>query len=128
MKDREPMIRRLLLPLFLSMMALGPLPAAAGAETLPAASLPDGSGDEQSPAAPAAPAKSSEQAAPAKSNDGRIAVTRSDGSTGRTRPPDQKEIRKLVGYMRDGMARADRAEKQRAPKRVIQYRPTRSRR
>jgi hypothetical protein len=96
-----------LLPVFLSMTLLGPILAAtaAGAEELPAAG-----GDEQSAA----------KAAPAKSNDGRVPVTRSDGSTGLTRPPDPKEIRKLVGYMRDGMSRADRAEKQRATKRVIQ--------
>ena len=58
----------------------------------------------------------------AKSSDGRIPVTRSDGSTGHTKPPDQKEIRKLVGYMRDGMKRADRADKQKETRRVIQYR------
>ena len=54
--------------------------------------------------------------------DGRIPVTRSDGSTGHTNPPDQKEVRKLVGYMRDGMNRADRADKQQDTRRVIQYR------
>ena len=58
----------------------------------------------------------------AKDSDGRIPVTRSDGSTGRTKPPDQKEIRKLVGYMRDGINRADRADKQKETRRVIQYR------
>jgi hypothetical protein len=113
------MLQRLSLPLFLSVTMLGPPLAAAGAEDLPAASfLAAASGEEQSRA---------EQAAPAKSDDGRIAVTRSDGSTARTRPPDQREIKKLVSYMRDGMKRADRAEKQRATKRVIQYRPGRNR-
>jgi hypothetical protein len=122
------MIRRLSLPLFLSVTMLGPLLAAAGAEDLPAASLlAAGSGEEQSPVEPPAPVKSSGQAAPAKSNDGRIAVTRSDGSTGRSKVPDQKEIKKLVGYMRDGMNRADRAERHRTTKRVIQYRPGRNR-
>jgi len=35
------------------------------------------------------------------------------------RPPDQKAVKKLVGYIRDGMNRADRSEKQRQYKRVI---------
>jgi hypothetical protein len=103
------MIRGRLLPVFLSMTLLGPMFAAApaGAETL----KPHGT--EQSPAQTA-------PVTPAKSTDGRIPVTRSDGSTGLTRPPDPKEIRKLVGYMRDGMNRADRAEKQRQTRRTIQ--------
>jgi len=122
------MIRRLSLPLFLSVTMLGPLPAAAGAKDLPAASLlAAGTGKEQSPVEPPAPARSDGKAAPAKSNDGRIEVTRSDGSTGRSKVPDKKEIKKLVGYMRDGMNRADRAEKQRTTRRVIQYRPGRNR-
>lgn len=102
---------RHLLPVFLSITLLGPLLAAAGAgaEDLSAA----GSNDEQTTVA---------QAASARSNDGKIPVTRSDGSTGLTTPPDQKEIRKLVSYMRDGMNRADRSEKQRQTKRVIQNR------
>lgn len=120
------MMRRLLLPLFLSMTALGALPAAAG--DVPAAGLPEGSGDGQSPVESPATAGSSEQAASAKSNDGRVAVTRSDGSTVRIKAADQKEVRKLVGYMRAGMRRADQAERQRQTKRVIQYRPARSRR
>ena len=114
------MIRRLLLALFLSVTAFAPLPAVAGAEDLPAAGLPPTGGDEgQHPVEPAAPAKG---------NDGMIAVTRSDGSAGRSKPPDQKEVRKLVGSIRDGMKRADRAERQRVTRRVIQYRPARSRR
>jgi hypothetical protein len=124
------MIRGLLLPLLVSTAVLGPLMAAAGAGDLPAASLPDaGSSKDRSPADPAAPAKSNGRASarePAKIDDGRMEVTRSDGSTVRTKLPDQKVIRKLVGSMRDGMARADRAEKQGQTKRGIQYRPARS--
>jgi hypothetical protein len=90
----------------LLMLLLGTLlaPPRAGAQDLPAATTIEG----QSPVA--------------KSGDGRIAVTRSDGSTGLTRPTDKKEIRKLVGYMRDGMNRADRAdrtEKHQSSKKVI---------
>jgi hypothetical protein len=60
---------------------------------------------------------------PANKNDGdRLSVTRSDGSVGRVKPPDQREIRKLVGYMRDGMNRADRSEKQKQYKRAIRIR------
>jgi hypothetical protein len=101
---------RHLLPVFLSITLLGSLPAAvAGAEDLTVAPSKDGQ---------AAVAQSSG----AKSNDGRIPVTRSDGSTGVTTPPDKMEIRKLVSYMREGMNRADRSEKQRQTKKVIQYR------
>jgi hypothetical protein len=103
------MIRGRLLPVFLSMTLLGPMLAAApaGAEEL----KPGSAGPSSAQAAPAPPAKST---------NGRIPVTRSDGSTGLTRPPDPKEIRKLVGYMREGMNRADRAEKQRQTRRTIQ--------
>jgi hypothetical protein len=100
---------RRLLPVFLSITLLGSLLATASAEDRSVA----GSNDGQVTAA---------QAPGAKSNDGTIAVTRSDGSTGHTTPPDPKEIRKLVGYMRDGMNHADRSEKQRTTRRVIQYR------
>jgi hypothetical protein len=101
---------RRLLPVFLSMTLLGPpLAAVAHAEDLTVAPGKDGQ---------AAVAQSSG----AKSNDGRIPVTRSDGSTGLTTPPDKTEIRKLVSYMREGMNRADRSEKQRQTKKVIQYR------
>lgn len=93
-----------LLPVFLSMMLLGPLLATAGARDLSGARSNDN------------------PAASARSNDGKIAVTRSDGSTGHTTPPDPKEIRKLVGYIRDGMNRADQSEKQRQTKKVIQNR------
>ncbi len=124
------MIRQLSLPIFLSVTMLGPLLAAAGAKDLPAAAslLAAGGGQDQGHVEPPTPARSNEQAASAKSNDGKVAVTRSDGSTGRSKVPDQKEIKKLVSYMRDGMNRADRAEKQRTAKRVIQYRPGRIRR
>jgi hypothetical protein len=54
----------------------------------------------------------------AKSNGDKVAVTRSDGSTGYKRTPDPNVIKKLVGYMRDGMNRADRADKQRQTRRV----------
>jgi hypothetical protein len=122
------MIRQLSLSIFLSVTVLGPLLAAAGAKELPAAGLfAAGSGQDQGHVAPPATARSNEQAASAKSNDGKVAVTRSDGSTGRSKVPDQKDIKKLVSYMRDGMNRADRAEKQRTTKRVIQYRPGRNR-
>jgi hypothetical protein len=102
---------RRLLPVFLSIALLGVLlaTASARAEDLSVA----GSNDEQATVA---------QAPDAESTDGTVAVTRSDGSTGHTKPPDPKEIRKLVGYMRDGMHRADQSEKQRQTKRVIQYR------
>ena len=116
------MIRRLL-PLVLSTMLLGLLPSVAGAGAEDRRTATDS--DENSPVGQA-PAPRSEAPA-ARTNDGRIAVTRSDGSTGHTKPPDPKDIRKLVSYMRDGMAHADRAEKQRTTKRVIQYRPARGR-
>jgi hypothetical protein len=126
------MIRRLSLPIFLSVTMLGPVLTAAGAKDLPAAGLlAAGSGQDHRSVEPPAPARSNErnneQATSAKSNDGKVAVTRSDGSTGRSKVPDQKEIKKLVSYMRDGMHRADQAERQRTTKRVIQYRPGRNR-
>ncbi len=101
------MIRRLL-PAVLSMTLLGPvLAGGAGAQEPSAAG-----GDLQGPAA---------EAPAAKDSGGRIAVTRSDGSTGLAKPPDQKEVRKLVSYMRDGMNRADRADRQKPTRRAIQY-------
>jgi hypothetical protein len=104
------MIRRSL-PVFLSLLLFGPLLAAsgAGAQDLPAVTDDEG----QAPAAGNSDGRRIE---------GRIPVTRSDGSTGLAKPPDPKEIRKLVSYMRDGMNRADRADKQKSTKRVIQYR------
>jgi len=67
-------------------------------------------------------------AVPGTTSDGKTPVTRSDGSTGFTRPPDPKDIRKLVGYMRDGMARADRSEDQKQTRKVQYRRDKRSRR
>lgn len=112
---------RCLLPAVLPTTLLGSLLLVAGAiaEELPAAGSEGRSLVEQLHAP--------RSETPARSNDGRIAVTRSDGSTGRTKAPDPKDIRKLVSYIRDGMHRADRAEKQRTTKRVIQYRPARGR-
>ncbi len=57
-----------------------------------------------------------------KSDRDNLPITRSDGTAGYMRPPDQKEVKKLVGYIRDGMNRADRSEKQRQYKRVIRIR------
>ncbi|SRR6266566_1382350 len=45
-----------------------------------------------------------------RSGDDNIAITRSDGTVGRMRPPDQREVKKLVGYIRDGMNHADHAD------------------
>jgi hypothetical protein len=104
-EDRQAMTRHSL-PVFLLTLLVGALPAAprAGAQDLPAAAT----AEEQAPAA--------------KGNGGRIAVTRSDGSTGLTKVPDKKEIRKLVNYIRDGMKRADGADKPRQTKRATQDR------
>jgi hypothetical protein len=103
---------RRLLPVLLSMTLPGLLSAvaAAAAQDHPAAGASGGQGQGQTGQA--------KPASPATKTDGRIALTRSDGSTVYTRPPDPKEIRKLVGYMRDGMNRADRADKQRQTRRV----------
>jgi hypothetical protein len=106
-----------MLPALLSMTLLGVLLAAtgAGAHDLRAAASND---NNHAAAAPGT-----------RSPDGRTPVTRSDGSTGFTRPPDPKDIHKLVGYMRDGMARADRSEQQKQTRKAIQYkRDKRSRR
>jgi hypothetical protein len=110
------MIRRLL-PVFLSMLLLGPLLAAPGAsgQDLPASAGQDSASQDSAGQDGQAPAA---KAPAAQSNDGRIAVTRSDGSTGHTTPPDPKQIRKLVSYMRAGMNRADNADKHRQTRRV----------
>jgi hypothetical protein len=102
------------LPVFLSLLLLGPLLAAPGArgQDLPLAA----SQDEEPPAAKSSNGRNDRR------SDGRIPVTRSDGSTGLTRPPDAKEIKKLVSYMRAGMNRADNADKQRQTRRVNPYR------
>jgi hypothetical protein len=72
-------------------------------------------------AQPAATAPA-EQPFVSKNNTVRPPVTRSDGSTARISAPDPNEVRKLVQYMRDGMNRADRADKDKVTKRVIQNR------
>ena len=98
-----------MLPVLLSMTLL--VATGAVAQTPPAAASPD-----------------SRAAAPSASDDGRVAITRSDGSTGFTRPPGAKDIRRLVNYMRDGMAHADKADRDdradgtRQTKKTIPYR------
>jgi hypothetical protein len=57
-----------------------------------------------------------------KSDRENVAITRSDGTAGYMKLPDQKEVKKLVGYMRDGINHADRLDKQRQYKRVIRMR------
>ena len=49
---------------------------------------------------------------PVTKSDENFATTRSDGTVGYMRPPDQKEVKKLVGYIRDGMNHADGLERQ----------------
>ncbi len=67
-----------------------------------------------------ATAGSREQDFPPNRSDGQnVAITRSDGTVGYMKSPDQKEVKKLVGYIRDGMNHADRLDKQRQYKRVI---------
>jgi hypothetical protein len=48
-----------------------------------------------------------------------LPITRSDGTVGYMRSTDQKEVKKLVGYIRDGINHADRADRPRQYKRVI---------
>lgn len=59
-----------------------------------------------------AAAESLPAATPSQKDDGRVAITRSDGSTGFSRTPGAKDIRRLITYMRDGMAHADRADRE----------------
>jgi hypothetical protein len=94
------------LPALFSMTLLGVLVTVTctGAQDLPAATGP------------------AEQPLVSKNNTDRPPVTRSDGSTAHISPPDPNEVRKLVQYMRDGMNRADRADKDKVTKRVIQNR------
>jgi hypothetical protein len=54
-----------------------------------------------------------------KSDGANLPITRSDGTVGYMRPPDHKEVKKLVGYIRDGINRADRSDRPRQYKRVI---------
>jgi hypothetical protein len=56
-----------------------------------------------------------------KSDVANLPVTRSDGTVGRIRPPDNKEVTKLVGYIRDGMAHADRSDRQKQSKGKVRY-------
>jgi hypothetical protein len=113
------MIRRSL-PVFLSLLFVLPVAAGTSAQDLRVA----GSNEEQAPAGKSNDGKTPDSKPPeGKIPAGRIAVSRSDGSTGHAKLPDQKEIRKLVGYMRDGMNRADKADsRDRQSKRAIQYR------
>jgi hypothetical protein len=60
-----------------------------------------------------------------KSDDNNLAIIRSDGSVGHMRAPDQKEVKKLVGYIRDGMNRADSLERQKQYKGKVRF-PIRS--
>jgi hypothetical protein len=109
------MTRRL--PVFLSMMLPALLLAPAGARAQERHAFPAaGAHGDRSQAGRTGPAPGQES--PALRGDGKVAVTRSDGSNGYSRPPDASVIRKLVSYMRDGMNRADRADKQRQTRRV----------
>jgi hypothetical protein len=54
-----------------------------------------------------------------------FATTRSDGTVGYMRPPDQKEVKKLVGYIRDGMNHADGLERQKQHKGKARFLRTR---
>jgi hypothetical protein len=58
---------------------------------------------------------------PTIKSDENFATTRSDGTVGYMRPPDQKEVKKLVGYIRDGMNHADglQRQKQQRGKRLL---------
>jgi hypothetical protein len=60
-----------------------------------------------------------------KGGEDNLLATRSDGSVVKMRPPDQKEVQKLVGYIRDGMSHADRWSKQHQGRKVL--RPARKR-
>ncbi len=51
-----------------------------------------------------------------KNHDENFAITRSDGTVGHMRPPDQREVKKLVGYIRDGMNHADGLDRQKQHK------------
>ena len=56
-----------------------------------------------------------------KSGDDNFAITRSDGTVGHMRLPDQKEVKKLVGYIRDGMNHADSLERQKQYKGKVRF-------
>jgi hypothetical protein len=58
---------------------------------------------------------------PISKSDDNFAITRSDGTVGRMRPPDQKEVKKLVGYIRGGMNHADSLERQKQYKGKVRF-------
>jgi hypothetical protein len=61
-----------------------------------------------------------EEEFPTTKSDGEfLPITRSDGTAGYMRAPDHKEVKKLIGYIRDGINHADRADRPRQYKRVI---------
>ena len=47
-----------------------------------------------------------------KGGEASFPTARSDGTVGHMRQPDQNEVKKLVGYIREGMNHADRSERQ----------------
>jgi hypothetical protein len=58
---------------------------------------------------------------PITKSDENFATTRSDGTVGYMRPPDQKEVKKLVGYIRDGMNHANGLERQKQHKVKVRF-------
>jgi hypothetical protein len=58
---------------------------------------------------------------PVSKSAGNFAATRSDGAVGYMRPPDQKEVKKLVGYIRDGMNHADSLERQKQHRGKVRF-------
>jgi hypothetical protein len=58
---------------------------------------------------------------PIAKSDDNFATTRSDGTVGYMRPPDQKEVRKLVGYIRDGMNHVDSLERQKQHRGKVRF-------
>ena len=58
---------------------------------------------------------------PITKSDENFATTRSDGTVGYMRPPDQKEVKKLVGYIRDGMNHANGLERQKQHKGKVRF-------
>jgi hypothetical protein len=58
---------------------------------------------------------------PVTKSDDNFATTRSDGTVGYMRPPDQKEVKKLVGYIRAGMNRVDGLERQKQARGKVRF-------
>jgi hypothetical protein len=58
---------------------------------------------------------------PVTKSDDNFATTRSDGTVGYMRPPDQKEVKKLVGYIRDGINHADGLERQKQHRGKVRF-------